>query len=308
MFRDRLHSLVVPLVRVLAPPPGAVAPPPGVSAAAVAQLQPPPTRELQLLLRNQYRLWRHLGAPLPQIDEVGFRVYSEADEDGILHYIFSLVGTTNKRLVDIGAAGVSGSNSANLLINDGWIGLLLEGDAERVEALRRFYVECPDTSHYPPRCVSAWLTADNINDLVRDAGVSGDIDLLCIDIDGIDYWVWRALDAVSPRVVVVEYQCIWGPERSVTVPYDPKFKPGFDGRYGIYNSASLAAFVKLARSKGYRLVGSHRYGYNAFFVRDDVGADCLPEVPAESCFRHPFTRWAMDTFLPKIEKLAWEEV
>jgi len=302
MLRERLLGKLLGLraIATAAAAPATVAPSPPATA--------PPTRELQLLLRNQYRQLKHLGMPLPRLDEVGFRVFSEADEDGILHYIFSLVGTTNKKLVDVGAAGLSGSNTANLLVNDGWTGLLIEGDPARVEQMKKFYAECPDTAHYPPSCVSAWVTAENINDLVRDGGMSGEIDLLCIDIDGIDYWLWKALDAVTPRVVVVEYQCIWGPERSVTVPYDPKFQAGFDGRYGIYNSASLAAFVKLGRTKGYRLVGSHRYGYNAFLVRNDVGLDCLPEVPAESCFGHPFTRWAIDTFLPKIEKLAWVEV
>ena len=68
--------------------------------------------------------------PLPKFDEVGFRVFSESDEDGILHYIFSLIGTSNKKLVDIGSASIFGSNTANLLINHGWTGLLIEGDEE----------------------------------------------------------------------------------------------------------------------------------------------------------------------------------
>lgn len=300
MIRDRIGRMLGALAN-----PGA-SPPPLV--AAPLPMTPPPTRELQLILRNQYRQLAAQKLPLPRLDEVGFRVFSESDEDGILHYIFALAGTTNKRLVDIGAAALGGSNSANLIIHDGWTGLLVEGDAARVEEMARRYAECPDTSNYPPRCVSAWVTAENINGVIRDGGVTGEIDLLCIDIDGIDYWLWKAIDVVSPRVVVVEYQCIWGPERSVTVPYDPHFKPGFEGRYGIYNSASLAAFVKLGRQKGYRLVGSHRYGYNAFFVRDDLDRALLPEVQARACFTHPFTRWAAETFLQKIEQLPWVEV
>ena len=264
--------------------------------------------ELQLLLRLQYGQLKALKLPLPGLDEVGFRVFSEADEDGILHYIFSLIGTSNKKLVDLGAGGVFGSNTANLLVNHGWSGLLVEGDLAKVDQLTKFYAECLDTKNYPPKCVNAWMTAENINDVIRSNGITGEIDLMCIDIDGIDYWLWKAIDVVSPRVIVVEYQCIWGPERSVTVPYDPEFKASFDGPYGIYNGASLAAFVKLAKAKGYRLVGCHRYGYNGFFVRNDVGQDCLPEVSAESCFKHPFTRWAQEQFLPKIENLRWVEV
>jgi hypothetical protein len=226
----------------------------------------------------------------------------------ILHYIFSIIGTLNKRLVDIGAAAIAGSNTANLLINHGWTGLLIEGDQGNVDKVREFYCSHKATTTYPPKTLQAWVTAENINTIIKDNGIEGDIDLLCIDIDGIDYWIWKALDCVNPRVVVVEYQCIWGPDVSVAVSYSPDFEPVLSDRYGIYNSASLLAFVNLARNKGYRLVGCQRYGYNAFFVREDVGQDILPEIQPNECFKHPFTGWARETFLSKTKDFEWVEV
>jgi hypothetical protein len=267
-----------------------------------------PTQEIQLLLSLQYRQLQRLGAPLPSLEEVGFRVFSESDEDGILHYLFSLLGTSTRTLVDLGASQLHGSNTANLLVNHGWTGLLIDGSEERIDALKAFYRECPDTSNYPPECVASWITAENVNELLESHGQAGSIDLLCIDLDGVDYWIWKALDVVTPRVVVVEYQCVWGPERSVTVPYDPQFKAVFEGKYGVYNSASLAAFVKLGALKGYRLVGCQRYGYNAFFVRNGVGVDAFPAVTPQECFKHPFPRWAMETLLAKVKDLNWIEV
>ena len=265
-------------------------------------------QQTQIILMNQYRQMLHSGAKLPSFDEVGFSVYSDADEDGILHFIFSIVGTLNKKLVDIGAATISGSNTANLLINNGWTGLLIEGNEDSYNATKEFYSSCQSTSIYPPKILHQWVTAENINALIKDGGFDGDIDLLCIDIDGIDYWAWKAIDCIRPRVVLVEYQCIWGPEVSVTVPYNSDFKAEYSGRYGIYNSASLSAFVKLAEDKGYRLVGSHRYGFNAFFIRNDIGQDILPEINPNECFRHPFTDWANETFLSKIKDFDWVEV
>jgi hypothetical protein len=185
---------------------------------------------------------------------------------------------------------------------------LIDGSGERITELQNFYRTCPDTSHYPPQCVATWITAENINALLETHGHTGSIDLLCIDLDGVDYWIWKALDVIKPRVVVVEYQCIWGPDRSVTVPYDPQFKALFEGKYGVYNSASLAAFVKLGALKGYRLVGCQRYGYNAFFIRNDVGTEIFREVTPQECFRHPFPRWAMETLLPKVQGLNWLDV
>jgi hypothetical protein len=201
------------------------------------------TREVQVLLALAYRTARQQGLPPPKLAEVGFRVFSEADEDGIPHFIFSVIGLGTRRLVDIGAGQIHGSNTTNLIVNGGWSGLLIDGDPNNVNALAAFYGASPDTKNWPPRCVQAVVTAENVNRLLEENGLTGEIDLLSIDVDGNDYWIWKAIDVVTPRVVVVEYQCILGPERSWAVPYSPDFKGVFHGEYGIYTGASLAAFV-----------------------------------------------------------------
>jgi len=261
----------------------------------------------QVALRNQYRSMLHHGLQLPGLRDVGFSVYSESDEDGILHFIFSVLGTANKKFVDVGAA-IGGSNTANLSINHGWTGLLIEGSREQAEAIESFFNNCPATRNFPPTIANEWITKNNINKILIENGMSGEIDLLSIDIDGIDYYIWDAIDCISPRVVVVEFQCIWGPDESKSVPYSDDFCGGFVGRYGVYSGASIAAFVKLARKKNYRLVGCQRFGYNAFFVRNDVGADLLPEIPAQDCFEHPFTDWAREEFLSEIQKKEWVNI
>ena len=263
---------------------------------------------LQNMLKFQYKQMVQADMQMPSFEDVGFKTYSEADEDGILHYIFALIGTTNKRLLDIGAAGINISNTANLVINHGWKGLLIEGDLKRVLSARKFYETFPNIRNYPPVVVDKWVTSDNVNQVIMENGFSGDIDLLSIDIDGVDYWIWDAINCMQPRVVIVEYQCIWGPEKSVTVPNSPDFKPEYHGRFGIYSGASLAAFVKLGKRKGYRLVGCSRYGYNAFFIQNGIGEEFFPEIPAKDCFKHPFTHWARKKFLNEIEELEWVEV
>ena len=155
-----------------------------------------------------------------------------------------------------------------------------------------------------PKFVQAWITAENVNDLIRDAGASGEIDLFSLDIDGVDYWVWKALDCIKPRVIVCEVNVGIDPERSLTVPYDPNFTnkiPGFLG-------ASLSAMTKLASRKGYRLVGASRSGLNAFFVRDDIGEDLLPATSISSCLQHPRAQRSMKGTWPKIKDLPWVEV
>jgi hypothetical protein len=258
----------------------------------------------QLLLSLHYRHLLHERAPLPSFGDAEFRAFSQNGEDGILLLVFSLIGVTNRRSVELGASNGTSCNTANLILNHGWTGLLVDGALREVEHGRRFYASHPDTAAQPPTFLHAWVTRENVNDLVAGAGFRGDIDLLSLDIDGNDYWIWDALDCVSPRVVVLEYRTFWGTDRAVTVPYRPEFVAECPD----YTGASLPAFVKLGRKKGYRLVGCQRLCFNAFFLRDDVGEELLPEVPASACFAHPAAQHFISHRPPSAVNREWVEV
>ena len=149
-----------------------------------------------------------------------------------------------------------------------------------------------------------------MNALVSDNGFTGPIDLLSLDIDGNDYWVWRALDCVSPRVVVLEFNGSCGPESSVAMSYRPDYR--LDLTAQPYRcGASLPAFVKLGRQKGYRLVGIQSHGFNAFFVQDGIEETLLPERSARECYERTqrLTGWE-PSWLESIlsGKEAWEDV
>jgi hypothetical protein len=262
----------------------------------------------QLILLNQYREMVHRGADLPNFDDVEFRAFSQNGEDGILLFVFGLIGMGDRRAVEICGGDGMQCNTANLIVNHGWNALLFDGNEQLVNAGRAFYANLGDTFCHPPKIVNTWITREDINQLIKDNGFEGPIDLLSLDLDGVDYWVWEALDVVRPRVVIAEIQCIWGSERAVTVPYRREFRAGFIDQFGVYSGASLPAFVKLARKKGYRLVGVQRLGFNAVFIEEGVGEDLLPEVDIESCVDRPFVTWAKRELLPKVEKLEWVEV
>lgn len=263
----------------------------------------------QLIQRNLFFQYRDLlvrGAELPSFHDAGFRVYSQSDEDGLLLYLFSLIGFRNRLLLDVASGAPMGGNTTNLIVNWGCHGLLLEGNGRLVEESVLFYQRHPDTVLFPPRIRQAWITAENINELVSQEGFSGEIDLFSLDVDGVDYWLWESLHVVSPRVVMVEYQDMFLVDEAVTVPYRPDFN-----RFSIhpdYFGASLAAFVKLAQQKGYRLVGCNRYGYNAFFVRNDLASTLLPEVSTESCLLHPKVYESRETKRAAVLDFPWEVI
>jgi hypothetical protein len=235
-------------------------------------------------LQVEYRRALLAGEPLPSVWDVGFRVFSEFDEDGIALFLLAVGGGPTCRFVDIGAGdGVFASNTANLALNLGFDGLFVEADESRVQRGRRFYSKHPDTMVHPPAFVQAFVTRENVNDLIADAGFTGEIDLLSIDIDGNDYWIWQALEAVKPRLVIAEAHPELGRAEWV-MPYDPEF----DARSvppGTWMGASPAAMIRLADSLGYRPVAANLYGFNIFFARRDV-AEQLPTIELDELFRH----------------------
>lgn len=268
----------------------------------------PVTAISQLALIDSYQQRFNAGALPPPFRSTGFSVFSQHEEDGLLLYIFALVGTETRTAIELCAGNGMECNAANLLIHHRWTGLLCDGDEHNVRQGRSFYSEQRTTRYWPPAFVHDWITRENVNELVSNAGLPRGIDLLSLDIDGMDYWVWEALDVVEPRVVVLEFNHLWGHEEAVTVPYDPHFKATFTQYGSDYAGGSLPAFVTLGKRKGYRLVGTNAYATNAFFLREDIEHPWLPEIPASTCFDHPRARFGMRSRLPLVREKEWTRV
>ena len=212
-----------------------------------------------------------------------FKVCSQNGEDGLLALIFSEIGVTNRRFVEFGVGDGRECNCANLATWFGWSGLMLESDAADARRAREHYARLERRDGTVVEVQRAHVTVENINETISGAGAHGEIDLLSIDVDGNDYWLWEALDVIEPRVVVIEYNASFG-QRPVSVPYDPGFVRFRKHRSGWYHGASLAALARLGERKGYDLVGTDSRGLNAFFVRADARRGCLRAVNAEEAY------------------------
>ncbi len=127
------------------------------------------------------------------------------------------------------------------------------------------------------------LRVDNINEIILSNGFSGEVDVMSIDIDGNDYWIWRSLEVVSPCIVVIETHVEFG-LRNLVVPYDKDYM--YPGKHPDYHGASPVAMAALAKDKGYRLVGANRFGFNAFYIRNDLVQDLIPEIEAAQTLEH----------------------
>lgn len=197
-----------------------------------------------------------------------FGIWSQNEEDGVTLAILRDAGCETYTFVELGS-GDNGGNSGFLAAELGWRGLFVDANEELLKTLR---------NAMPSRVavVQSWIERDTVNALLAEHGISGEIDLLSIDIDGNDYWLWQAIDTVSPRIVIVEYNSVFGSDRAVVVPYDPEFRWETKDDVGkAYYGASLQAYTRLANEKGYRLVAVEPRGVNAYFVRNDVA----PNIP-----------------------------
>lgn len=205
-----------------------------------------------------------------------FTVFSQRGEDGIIQYLVSHIAVPARTFVEIGVDDYRESNTRFLLRKDNWRGLIVNAGSSH----ERFLAGSKLRWKHRIDSVSAFVTAENVNSLIAGAGFSGELGLLSIDLDGNDYWVFDSIDVVRPGIVVAEYNSIFGPDRSVTVPYDPAFVRTKAHWSALYFGASLPALCEVAARKGFQFVGSNSAGVNAFFVRRDLSAG-LPDLTAK---------------------------
>jgi hypothetical protein len=214
-----------------------------------------------------------------ELAKAEFQCFSQFGEDGVIQFLVQRVPIGRDVFVEFGVGDYRESNTRFLQVHDNWRGLIMDS----ADAMHSFLRSSGLAWRYEVDAKTAFIDRDNINDLIRTAEVEGDIGLLSIDLDGNDYWVLESINVVTPRIIVAEYNGVFGAEAAVTIPYDPTFVRGERHWSWLYWGASLTALTRLANEKSYALVGGNRAGNNAFFVRRDVLGD-IPEVSIEEAY------------------------
>jgi hypothetical protein len=241
--------------------------------------------------RFVYRLSRTHGN-LQRLEWHGKKIFSQSDEDGIIARIFRRIGTTNKVFVEFGAETGS-ENNTRLLLEIGWTGLWIEGNPDY--ALSINYTFRNELTTGELMFINRYVDRDNINDLIGTAGIPKEIDFLSIDIDGNDYHVFEAINVIQPRVLCLEHNHFYPPPLEWVTPYDPNYR--WDPKSGRADyGASLAAMARLARRKGYELVGCGLYSANGFYVRSDELKDRFPGPHSPERYFNPLRYDRIVTF------------
>lgn len=200
---------------------------------------------------------------------------SQNGEDGLLNYIFSQIGTTNKYYVEFGAGdGTWLSNAYYFRVMQGWNGLLLEGNKNEVEKGRK---QNKDLNLH-----SEMVTKSNINSLFKKYNVPKSFDLLSIDVDSYDYWIWQGLTEYEPNVLIIETNA--GLPNNIPLIISPNANTSLETwTFGV----NLLAIYDLAKEKGYEFVTTIRW--NAVFVKKDLFYKLKIEpISREQCIKEYF--------------------
>lgn len=227
---------------------------------------------------------------LPELQQNEFKVYSQWGEDGIIQKLLRHITIVRKVFIEFGVQNYIESNTRFLLVNNNWAGLVIDGSQENINFIKQDSIYW----RHNLKAECNFITRTNVNSIFEKNGINGEIGILSIDIDGNDYWIWEAINSVDPAIVIVEYNARFGPDRAVTVPYDPKFVRDQAHYSMIYYGASLKALCLLGNRKGYAFVGCNSAGNNAFFVRRDLMVPSLVELSATDGFVQNQFREARD--------------
>lgn len=176
-------------------------------------------------------------------------VFSQNGEDGVIEYILDKLNITSGTCCEFGAwDGKHLSNTFNLIKNKEWKGLYIESDENKYKDLLETCKEYPNITP-----VQSFVTGENLDDLILNSDFPEDLDLLSIDVDSIDYEIWKGLKKVRPKLVIIE--------PSNSTPLWEK-DVSYDG-----HGASPFLIKQLAKEKGYTFLCTTG---NLFFVRDDI--------------------------------------
>lgn len=211
---------------------------------------------------------------LDYLSDSEFSGFSQWGEDGIIDWLIEKIPGIPRTFVEFGVEDYRESNTRMLLHLRNWSGLVIDGSKENIISIwkERIYWK------YDLIAKCAFIDRDNVNDLIAMGGMSGEIGLLSIDIDGNDYWVWQAINVINPAIIVCEYNAVFGDIKLITVPYKANFMRTEAHHTNLYFGASLPALIYLANQKGYKLIGTNSNGCNAFFVRKDFVNNVLKSI------------------------------
>ena len=222
------------------------------------------------------------------IEDAELKIFSQNGEDGIIDFLVTKLNIKKPSFVEIGIGDYSEANTRLLYEMYYGEGLVIDINKNLKEKV---------SSN-----VSIWrgnlnvleksITSENIKEILSNY-VNFEIDIFSIDIDGADYWILNEIRPKISKILILEYNSIFGPELEVTVPDIKNFDRTKAHYSNLYYGASLQSYINLMNKKGYYLLGVNRLRNNAFFINKDLPKTKffknINEIDLKECTRANFS-------------------
>lgn len=215
---------------------------------------------------------------IASLSEVEFKVFSQWGDDGIIQWLVNNLEFSNKTFIEFGVENYRESNTRFLMMNNNWSGLVMDGSESNVAQI----INSEYFWKYELSVKTVRIDIDNINNLLSSSQLGKEVGILHIDLDGNDYWIWKEINVITPIVVILEYNSVFGIDKAITIPYDGAFYRTNTHYSNLYFGASLRALYQLSADKGYSFIGCNSAGNNAYFIRRDKLNDNVSETSLEN--------------------------
>ena len=203
---------------------------------------------------------------ITNLNDLDYKVFSQNGEDGILDYLLFQLKINKPKFLEIGVGDYSESNTRFIFDRCSPKGTI-------IDCIEEFEIKVKKN-------IKLWrgqlniiyknINSDNIKDIIENKKIFSELDLLSLDIDGIDYWVLEKLPKNFSKIAVIEFNPIFGNKFKVTVPNIKDFNRNNYHYSNLCFGMSLLALIDLMKKKNFYFLGTNLFRNNAFFISNEL--------------------------------------
>ena len=227
------------------------------------------------------------------LSDVEFSVFSQWGDDGIINWLIKNIPIDKKIFLEIGTENYKESNTRFLLMKNNWTGHIVEANKNFTKNIKKQSIYWK----YDLNVHNSLVTKENINKILKELNLKK-IGLFSLDIDGVDYWIWKEIKEIKPIIFVCEFNSVFGNKKKITVPYKKNFSRTKYHYSNLAFGASINAFIEISKKKGYNFLGTNSNGVNAYFIKKDYFKYIKNKVKFKTIF-HSKTRESRDKYYNK---------
>jgi hypothetical protein len=203
-----------------------------------------------------------------------FSVFSQNGEDGIIDFLLSYIKNPNRYFIEIGSSDGLENNSSYLAFAKKYSGIMIEGNYSKSLQAKRYL----QRFNWGVKYINSFVNKDNVGTLLKKESLLPCPDFFSLDIDGIDYFVMEAIlyNNFRPKIICVEYNSIYGPEKTITIRYKSNFDYANAHPTHFYYGVSINGWRKFFKKFNYDFITVDTNGVNAFFIDRGQFDESLP--------------------------------